>query len=66
MNYNERYNFLYVIMATVIFSHVRMTCYFQVLFLQGCFCAAASAYCLEIALWLTFTKHSDGSNCNFE
>ena len=53
-------------MATVIFSHVRMTCYFQVLFLQGCFCAAASAYCLEIALWLTFTKHSDGSNCNFE
>ena len=67
--YNElqwKVQFLYVIMATVIFSHVRMTCYLQVLFLQGCFSAAANAYCLEIAIWLTFHKHSGGSTCNFE
>ena len=39
-------------MAAVIFSHVKMTCYLQVLFLQGCFYAAASTYCLEIPYFL--------------
>ena len=67
--YNElqwKVQFLFVIRATVIFSRVKMTWYLQVLFLQGCFCAVASTYCLEIAIFLTFSQHSDGSTCNFE
>lgn len=54
-----------LIIATVIFSHVNLTCYLQVMFLQGCFCAAASAY-LEIAILLIFRQHSDGPTYNFE
>ena len=41
------------------------TCHLQVLFFLGCFSAAASTYCLKIAILLTFSQHSDGSTCYF-